>query len=101
MFKQGRRVDGRKIRIIACPSVLDHSSVAFVTSKKIGNAVYRNKVKRRIKEIYRLNQHNIEPSYDYIFIAKPYIIGSTYNEVEQEIIYLFKKRQLWLQTQLH
>ena len=83
------------------PSVLDHPSVAFVTSKKIGKSVYRNKIKRRIKEIYRLNQFNVNPSYDYIFIAKPYIIGSTYKEVEQEMVYLFKKRQLWLQTQVN
>jgi ribonuclease P protein component len=91
LFKQGKRLEGSYIRIVTAPSLFDYSAVAFVTSKKIGKAVYRNKVKRRIKEIIRLNKHQIRQTQDYVFIAKPWITKASYNKIESEIVSLLEK----------
>jgi ribonuclease P protein component len=91
LFKQGKRLEGRYIRIVTASSLFNHSAVAFVTSKKIGKAVCRNKFKRKIKEIIRLNQDYVKPSQDYVFIAKPWIKSASYGTLEQEIISLLIK----------
>lgn len=44
--------------------------VGYTITKKIGNAVTRNRLRRMMKEVYRLNFHNIKEGYDLVFIAK-------------------------------
>lgn len=64
--------------------------VGFTVSKKIGNAVIRNKVKRKIREICRLNLHNFKEGYDIIFVAKSSITKKDYNDISKEMNKLFK-----------
>ena len=63
----------------------------FIDSKKIGNAVRRNRAKRLIREAVRLNLKKIDKNYSIIFIARNSINGSNYKEVEKSVLYLFRK----------
>ena len=58
--------------------------------KHIGNAVTRNKIKRRIKSIID-NNKVYEKGYSYIIIAKKTVLDLKYNEMEKELINLFNK----------
>ena len=60
-------------------------------TKHIGNAVTRNKLKRRIKDIIDKNETIYEKSTTYIIIAKKTTLELTYKELEKELIYLFNK----------
>ena len=56
---------------IATPNELDHPRIGFVIAKKkVRFAVGRNRIKRVIKDCYRLSQHKL-PSVDIVFIARP------------------------------
>jgi len=55
-------------------------------SKKIGNAIIRNRIKRVLREICRKNIELFLPDYNFIFIARPKIKGFSYGQVEKEIV---------------
>ena len=63
--------------------------ITFV--KNIGNAVTRNKLKRRIKAIIDNNESIYEKNKNYIIIAKKEAIELSYKELEQELILAFNK----------
>lgn len=57
----------------------------FVVSKKIGNAVCRNRLKRLFREYYRQKEEYIKDGYDIIFVAKK-TAGEKYKELKFEDI---------------
>lgn len=73
---------------------LDHSRFGFAVNKRIGNAVQRNKIKRRMREAVRLRLPHIKAGFDYIFIARQPIRQASYQEIEQVIEHLLKKNDL-------
>ena len=54
----------------ACPNELEWSRIGITASRKVGNAVRRNRWKRRIREIFRRNKRDIPVGYDFVVIVK-------------------------------
>lgn len=59
--------------------------------KKTGNAVMRNKIKRRIKSIIDNNKKLVHKTYDYVIIVKKGIIDLAYFEIENELLSLMNR----------
>lgn len=57
-----------------------HGRVAFIAGKKLGNAVWRNASKRRMREVCRA-LGGPWPGYDVIFLAKSSLTGASYSKV--------------------
>lgn len=75
---------------------LDHSRFGFVVSKRLGKAVRRNKIKRRMREATRLRIPKIKVGFDLIFIARPPMVRASHAEIEQTLEHLLRKADLWL-----
>jgi ribonuclease P protein component len=75
---------------------LDHSRFGFVVSKRLGKAVTRNQIKRRMREVTRLRLPQIEPGFDVVVIARQPIYEANYQEIEETLLYLLKKSKLLL-----
>lgn len=79
------KVSDKHLLILACPNTLDHPRIGFVFSKKnIRLAVNRNRVRRIIRESYRLNQHSL-PNVDIVILARKGL-GDLENEEIQSLI---------------
>jgi ribonuclease P protein component len=76
------------------PNDLAYSRVGFVVSKRIGGAVQRNRIKRRMREVVRLQLKALKPGFDLVFIARQPIKETPYAEIAQAIKYLLKSADL-------
>ena len=68
-------------------------NISFVTKKKIGNAVKRNKIKRRLKNITNdlVKRISIKYKYSYLVIAKPTMLKNEYANIKEALFESFKK----------
>ena len=71
-----------------------YNKVGFSISKKVGKSVVRSRVKRLMRESFKLNYEKIEEGYDFVFIARMSINDKSFFEVEKSMMNLFKKAGL-------
>ncbi len=63
-------------------------------SKKVGKSVTRNRVRRLVYEVYRLNLSKLKTGYDIVFIARSRSNDKSYVEIEKNIVNLLNKGML-------
>jgi len=73
----------------------DHSRLGISVSKKVGNSVVRHRVKRLVKEAYRLNASHIKEGYDLVFIGRTTAKDRSYAEIESAVKHLLKLHKLY------
>jgi ribonuclease P protein component len=68
-------------------------NISFVTKKKVGNAVKRNKIKRRLRNITNeaVKKISINFNYSYLVIAKPTMLNNEYTNIKETLFQDFKK----------
>ena len=68
-------------------------NISFVTKKKIGNAVMRNKIKRRLRNIVNdaVKKVSLKFHYSYLVIAKPTMLNNDYANIKETLFQEFKK----------
>ena len=68
-------------------------NISFVTQKKIGNAVKRNKIKRRLRNIMNdaIKKINIKTEYSYLIISKKSVIDGKFLDIKETILKDFNK----------
>jgi ribonuclease P protein component len=77
---------------------LEYSRFGFVVSKRLGKAVRRNKIKRQMREIVRLEMSHIKPGFDLVFIARVPSSKASYPEISHSISKLLKTADLLVQS---
>lgn len=73
---------------------LDHSRFGFVVSKRLGKAVKRNKIKRRLREATRLRLSQLKTGFDVVVIARQPLGRACYSDIEHSLEQLFRKADL-------
>lgn len=87
-----RRVTGnRTFTLFYKKNNFDYARVGFTITKKVGNAVTRNRLKRRLREIYRLNENKVKPGYDYVFVLKKEAVDLSYKDLESSFLHVLRK----------
>ncbi len=71
-YQRGLREDARWVVVYGFPNGLNHVRLGLSVSRKVGGAVRRNRLKRLLREAFRLQQHHLAPGLDLIVVARPH-----------------------------
>ncbi len=96
VYKHGKSFANRYLVMYIMRNNLEYNRVGISVSKKVGKAIVRNKVKRRIRESFRLDvDQKIKSGYDIVFIARVAISDMQYNEINKSMKHLVNKFKLF------
>ncbi|OLB43762.1 MAG: ribonuclease P protein component [Verrucomicrobia bacterium] len=70
--------------------------VGFITSRRLGSAVIRNRVRRRLREIVRQHQHDLRQDFWIVLIAKRDAANASYRALEDEWLRLARRASILL-----
>ena len=86
VYDQGRRVRGSSVTVFGLPNQLGHCRVGLTVTRKLGNAVARNRVKRILREVFRVNRLSVTGSLDLVVNAHASLPQSTRSEIEADVV---------------
>ena len=69
----------------------DTNRVGITTGKKLGHAVVRNRIRRRLREVYRLNEDKFSPGWDIVVVARSRCIHADFEALTKAYLSLAEK----------
>lgn len=92
-YKGGSFVSDRVV-LYVLPNRMKQNRLGITVGKKIGKAVRRNRVKRQIRECYRLYEPLLPEGYDFCFVARSRAAEGDFQKLYRTMGYLFQKSGL-------
>lgn len=93
VYNKGKSKADRFVVVFYRPNGRDYTRTCFLASKKVGNAVERNRARRLMKESFRLME-DIKTGFDIIFIARNTIPGQKMDSVKKSMENAARKADL-------
>lgn len=88
IFSFGRRLGNKYFQIVCDNNQQGQRRIAVVVGRKYGKAHLRNKIRRRIKEVYRLNKEKFSSERDYIIMPREAVKQLRFHEIKDSLIHL-------------
>lgn len=96
LYHKGDSSVTKYLVIYTRPNHLQINRVGITVGKKLGKAVVRNRVRRRLREIYRINEMNFQPGYDIVIVARSRAVEAEFQALQTA--YLCAARKLGILT---
>ena len=94
LYNKGKSAAAQCVVVYCRRNGMPGNRFGVTVSTKLGGAVQRNRVRRRLKEIYRLNEGKLLPGYDVLIVARMRSRFAGFREIESSVLSLFKKLKL-------
>jgi len=72
VFSAGVRHGAGPLLVYGRPNALDHPRLGLTVPRRVGNAVRRNRIKRLLREAFRLSQDELPRGYDFVVVVRPH-----------------------------
>ena len=109
-FRLTRSTDFKRVRrsgksyahplvvLICLTNDLEKSRLGVAAGRSVGNAVHRNRAKRRLREIIRPLIPMVEPGWDIILLARKNCSTSSFKDIESGVLSLFRRAGLIMEA---
>jgi len=94
LYNRGKSAGSKCVVVYCMKTGSPENRLGITVSSKLGGAVQRNRIRRRLKEIYRLNEHSLHVGYDIVIVARMRCRYATWSEIESSVLSLLKKLNL-------
>lgn len=95
LYSRGKSATSATLVCYTRPNRLGVRRLGITASTKLGHAVVRNRVRRRIREIYRLHQEDLRDGADLVVVARGLATQVSYQRLDRDFCRLAKKLGLW------
>jgi len=96
VYNKGRFVTSRTVVMHYLPRPKRDKRIGITVSRKIGGSVRRNRMKRLLREAWRLNEHMIKPGFDVVLVGRSSDPLPDFRQVSQDLLKLLNKAGLML-----
>ena len=91
LYQKGRSSANKYLVLYCRKNNSAENRVGYTVSAKLGHAVVRNRVRRRLREIYRLHEGQFQPGWDLVVVARTRAVDAPYRKLEQAYLSLAEK----------
>ena len=91
LYRNGNQAANRYLVLYSRPNHLKENRVGITVGKKLGKAVTRNRVRRRLREIYRLHEAQFQPGYDLVVVARSQAVYASFSQLTKAYLALADK----------
>lgn len=91
LYAKGNSAAVAALAIYVRPNHSKRTRLGITVSAKMGKAVRRNKVRRRIREAYRIHEPQMAPGWDIVVVARTRAVYAPYAELERGLLSLLDK----------
>ena len=83
LYHKGKSAAGKYLVIYCRRNGTQENRIGLTVSAKLGHAVVRNRVRRRLREIYRLHESQFQPGWDIVVVARSRAVDAPYQKLER------------------
>ena len=99
LYHKGKSAAGKYLVIYCRKNGSRENRIGLTVSAKLGHAVVRNKVRRRLREIYRLHESQFKPGWDIVVVARSRAVGAPYSKLEKNYLSLARSLGLLIEEE--
>ena len=91
LYNRGKNAAGPCMALYCRRNRAGVNRLGLTVSKKLGNAVARNRIRRRLKEAYRLHEQGFLPGYDLVIVGRARARDMAFDGLQRELLSLCRK----------
>ena len=88
LYHKGKSAAGKYLVIYCRRNGTQENRIGLTVSAKLGHAVVRNRLRRRLREVYRLHENQFQPGWDLVVVARSRAVNAPYQKLEKAYLSL-------------
>ncbi len=90
VYRDARRCSGRHFTVFFCPNGLGRTRFGISVKRALGGSVVRNRIRRRVREIFRLHRREIAAGWDIVIHPRSSVATAEFGKLEAELLSLLQ-----------